>query len=174
MANEIKNVVKINYLTPENAQFYKTGDFIGLRMKNEQGEFCEQGRVYLHRLFPFTELWTNISVMTKESEELGIVEQLSSFEGTEAYELLKSELELKYFVPKIQSIEMLKEKFGFSNWKVTTDVGPISFTVRDTFRSMIRIGESRIYVLDNDGNRYEIEDYNKLDKKSYKKIELFI
>ena len=112
--------------------------------------------------------------MTKESEEIGIIADVEAFDDSEQNGLLKKELEIKYFIPKIKSILMLKEKFGFSNWKVVTDVGVISFTVRDTFRSMIRIGESRIYVLDNDGNRYEIEDFNKLDKRSYKKIELFI
>lgn len=174
MSTTIKNVVKITYLTPENAKFYKTGDFIGLRLTDEQGSEKDMGRVYLHRLFPYTELWTNISVMTKESEEIGIIEDVKAFTDNDERQMLVKELEVKYFVPKIKSILMLKEKFGFSNWKVATDVGVISFTVRDTFRSMIRIGESRIYVLDNDGNRYEIEDFNKLDKKSYKKIELFI
>ncbi len=173
MATAINNVVKIIYLNKNNASFYKTGDFIGMRFTNESGEQTDFGRVYLHRLFPYTELWTNISVMNKDSEEYGLIASIDDFDG-ESAELIKNELSIKYFIPKIKSILMLKEKFGFSSWKVNTDVGVVTFTVRDTYRSMIKIGESRIYVLDNDGNRYEIEDYNKLDKKSYKKIELYI
>lgn len=174
MAVTIDNVVKIIYLNKNNAAFYKTGDFIGMRYTDENGETKDCGRVYLHRLFPYTELWTNISVMNKDSEEFGLIADIRDFEGTEGYELIKNELTAKYFIPKIKSILSLKEKFGYSSWKVETDVGIVSFTVRDTYRSMIKIGESRIYVLDNDGNRFEIEDYNKLDKKSYKKIELYI
>lgn len=174
MSDSIKNVVSINYLTPDNCEFFRCGDFIDLRVKSSGSEYEDKGRVFLHRLFPYTELFTNISVMNAEQEEIGIIEDLALFSGTEAEELLKGELELKYFVPKISAILMLKEKFGFSNWKVETDVGTVSFTVRDTYRSIIRIGESRMYILDNDGNRYEIEDFNKLDRKSYKKIELYI
>ena len=174
MSNTISNVVKITYLTPDNAEFYTAGDFLALRLTDAEGKISDLGRVYLHRLFPYTELTTNISVMNKESEEIGIIENVSLFDKAGSSELILHELSVKYFVPKIKSILSLKEKFGFSSWKVSTDVGIVTFTVRDTFRSMIRIGESRVYVLDNDGNRYEIEDFNKLDKRSYKKIELYI
>ena len=173
MENSIKNVVTIKYLTCENSSFYKTGDFIGLKTKDEDGE-NDHGRVYLHRLFPYTELTTNISVMNKDQEEIGIIADIDAYGDQSAADLIKSELSVKYFIPKIRAILMLKEKFGFSNWKVRTDAGTVSFTVRDTYRSIIRIGESRMYVLDSDGNRYEIEDYNKLDRKSFKKIELYI
>ena len=174
MENSIKNVVSILYLDSNNAEFYKTGDFIGLRKKNENGETEDCGRVFLHRLFPYTELTTNISVMNKDNEEIGIIADVDAFGNDEAIQLIKNELEIKYFVPKIKSIMLLKEKFGFSNWKVDTDVGVVTFTVRDTYRSIIRIGETRMYILDNDGNRYEIEDFTKLDRKSYRKIELYI
>ena len=174
MSESIKNVITINYLTPDNAEFYQCGDFIALKLKNPEGETEDKGRVFLHRLFPYTELWTNVSVMNEAQEEIGIIADVTLFGNSEAYELIRRELEIKYFVPKINAILLLQEKFGFSNWKVVTDVGEVSFTVRDTYRSIIRIGESRMYILDNDGNRYEIEDFNKLDRKSYKKIELYI
>jgi len=174
MENSIKNVVTIEYLTSENASFYKTGDFIGVKVTDKDGVVTDHGRVFLHRLFPYTELTTNISVMNTEQEEIGIIADVSTFGDDEAVKLINAELSLKYFIPKITAILMLKERFGFSNWKVKTDSGIICFTVRDTYRSIIRIGESRMYVLDNDGNRYEIEDFNKLDKRSYKKIELYI
>ena len=173
MAVTINNVVKIIYLTKENAAFYKSGDFIGMRYTDEEGNESDCGRVYFHRLFPYTELWTNISVMDKDSQEFGIIANIDDSEKEDS-ELIRKELLAKYFVPKIKSILTLKEKLGYSSWTVDTDAGVVTFTVRDTFRSMIRIGESRIYVIDNDGNRYEIENYNKLDKKSYKKIELYI
>lgn len=174
MENSIKNVVTIEYLTSENAAFYRTGDFIGLKTTDADGTEHDHGRVFVHRLFPYTELTTNISVMNNEQEEIGIIADVDAFGDENAAELIKAELDVKYFIPKINAILMLKEKFGFSNWKVRTDAGTVSFTVRDTYRSIIRIGESRMYVIDNDGNRYEIEDFNKLDRKSFKKIELYI
>ena len=174
MENSIKNVITIVYLTSANAAFYKTGDFIGLRTKDENGAETDHGRVFLHRLFPYTELATNISVMNGEQEEIGIIADVAQFGDPTSEELIRAELAVKYFIPKIKAILMLKEKFGFSNWKVRTDAGTVTFTVRDTYRSIIKIGESRMYVLDSDGNRYEIEDYNRLDRKSFKRIELYI
>ena len=50
----------------------------------------------------------------------------------------------------------------------------MDFTLRDTYRSMVFIGENRIFLTDSDGNRYEIPDVGKLDGGSYKKIELYL
>ena len=63
---------------------------------------------------------------------------------------------------------------GFSYWQVDTDDCEISFTVQDTFRNLLRIGEDRVAVFDVDGNRFEIESLSSLDRKSYKKIELYL
>ena len=53
-----------------------------------------------------------------------------------------------------------------------------SFTLQDTFRSIIKSprddGTERIFILDVDGNRYEIPNVEALDRKSYKKIELYL
>ncbi len=55
-----------------------------------------------------------------------------------------------------------------------TDVGELDLTLHDTFRSLLKVGGTRIFINDMDGNRYEIPDIEKLDRKSYKKIELFL
>ena len=39
---------------------------------------------------------------------------------------------------------------------------------------MAKVGGGKVVVTDVDGNRYHIEDVNALDKKSFKKIELFL
>ena len=68
----------------------------------------------------------------------------------------------------------MKERYGFSYWQVDTDDGDLSFTVQDTFRNLLRIGEDRLAIFDVDGNRFEIESLAALDRKSYKKIELYL
>lgn len=168
----IQNVVDIVYLRDENTRFYRKGDFLALRLI-ENGKETDCGRVILHRMFPFTEPWSNISVQNMEGEEIGLIESLDAFDSSDAAKL-RAEIEKKYFIPTIYAIKELKEKFGISTWKVTTNVGDVSFTVRDTYRSMTFSGEGRIFILDADGNRYEIPDVNKLDSKSYRKIELYI
>lgn len=167
--NTVDNV-GINYLTGKNTDFFKSGDFIGMETNLREGRFS---RVHLHRMFPFSEPFTNISVQDDEGEEIGMIASIADF-SPETAKMLRDELEKVYFLPKITAISSVKEKFGFSVWKVESDVGKLEFTLRDTYRSMVFAGGGRIFLIDSDGNRYEIPDVEKLDKNSYKHIELYI
>lgn len=171
-ASTLDKVVHIEYLSPAEAKFFKNGDFLGLKIEKD-GETNEYPRVFLHRMFPFEELWAHISVLTADNEEIGMIAEAGDF-PEEAATLLKEELDRKYLMPTITAIHMLKDNFGFSTWKVESDIGPLEFTLRDTYRSMLKVGEGRVIITDSDGNRYEIPDVNKLDKKSYRKIELYL
>lgn len=170
--NTLDKVVQIEYLNPEKAHFYKNGDFLGLKLEKD-GEVNDHPRVFLHRMFPFEELWAHVSVLTADNEEVGLIAEVSDFAEDEAA-LLREELDSKYLMPTITAIHSLKEKFGFSTWKVESSIGTLEFTLRDTYRSMLKVGEGRVIITDSDGNRYEIPDVNQLDKKSYRKIELYL
>ncbi len=171
MASTFDKIIQITYLTPENAVFYPKGDFLGLKTTFD-GTEEDRGIVRLRRMFPFEELWQNISVMTPDSEEIGVIRDVSLFGADE--KLLRSELERVYFTPKIKKIYSMKEKYGFSNWDVETDVGRILFSVKDTFRSLLSLAGGRVFITDVDGGRYEIPDASLLDKASYRKIELYL
>ena len=92
----------------------------------------------------------------------------------EAAKMLRAELDRKYYTPVIKQILSVKDKFGYSYWKVDTDEGILEFTLHDTFQSLLKVGGSRIFINDIDGNRYEIPDIEALDRASYRKIELFL
>ena len=123
--------------------------------------------------FPFEEKEAYICVQNEEKEELGMVLALSDLPEEKAA-LLRRELKRKYFAPKILKIKKLSERFGMTFWDCETDKGPLSFTVKDTHRSFIRADEDRIFVVDHDGCRYEIESVSGMDKKSHSKIELYL
>jgi len=178
----IRNAISINYLNKNNANFYYNGDYLALVAElefideeNNTKEMRKEtfGRIVLHRLFPFSESHSDISVLDREQNEIGIIKELSDFDP-ETEEMLRKELDKKYFVPKIESIISMKDRYGFSNWKVNTDVGRITFSVKDTYSSITKLNAGRIFIFDVDGNRYEIPDISKLDKRSFKKIELFL
>lgn len=171
MNHTLSSIVEIQYLTPENASFYEKGDFLGLKTVLN-GEETDHGIVKLRRLFPFEELWNDITVMNSASEEIGVIASVSLFTESEA--MIKNELERVYFTPKIRKIYAMKDKYGFSTWEVETDIGRITFSVKDTFRSIVSLGGNRAIITDVDGTRYEIEDARELDKSSYKKIELYL
>ena len=155
------------WITPENASFESKNGFLYIKYgENEQ-------RAFLCRQFPFEKLWEFISVMDEEQREIGIIRDVTAFdEATRT--LLTDELNRRYYAPEILSIISFKERYGFSYWKVKTPDGEVSFTLHDTFRSIIRAGEKRMILLDVDGNRFEIPDVDALDRRSYKKIELYL
>lgn len=163
----LKDISVTVWLTPENAAFFTKNGFLYIKYQEKEQ------RAFLCRQFPFEMQWEFISVMNDEQQEIGIIRSLDLFEG-ETRELLRLELERRYYAPVIKSIGQVKERYGFSYWKVTTEEGEISFTLHDTFRSIIHAEEKRLVILDVDGNRFEIPNVDALDRKSYKKIELYL
>ena len=163
----LKDISVTVWLTPENASFSMKNGFLYIQYQEKEQ------RVFLCRQFPFEMQWDFISVMDDERQEIGIIRSLSLFEG-EMGELLANELKRRYYAPVIRTILQVKERYGFSYWKVVTDEGEVSFTLHDTFRSIVHAEEKRLIILDVDGNRFEIPDVDALDRKSYKKIELYL
>lgn len=164
---------EILHLTPSNAAFVRQNSLLSLTFTEEDGGQRVEKRVILKRAFPFDMPWQYIAVLDAHEREIGMIEALSLFDAeTEA--LLREELARIYYTPKIRRILSMKERYGFSYWQVDTDDGDLSFTVQDTFRNLLRIGEDRLAIFDVDGNRFEIESLAALDRKSYKKIELYL
>ena len=176
--NALKEIIAVVYLTKNNAVFQKNGDFIALDLTlpaQEGGEAAHQhyDRIFLHRAFPFDDPWSYLSVLDPDSKEIGIIRSLSELdEATET--LLRAELERKYFAPVVTQIHSVKERYGFSYWRVSSDAGELTFTLSDTYRSLLKVHQTRIFIINIDGNRYEIPDVEQLDHKSYKKIELYL
>lgn len=176
----LSDAVQIIYLDKNNAQFRTKNNFLTLKAKipNENGtvEDKEYDRVFLHRAFPFDNPFEYISVLDADQKEIGLIRDVGVFE-TEVQEYLKAELGRKYFAQKLSKIIGIKERYGFSYWKAATEDGEeITFTLQDTFRSIMKVGgeSKRIFIIDIDGNRYEIPDLEKLEFKSYKKLELYL
>ncbi len=159
----------LSYLTADDITFTRNGEFPAA--KKADGD--EYDRVWLHRVFPFDMEDEFISVQTKDGEEIGIIRSLSDFDE-DSQEILRCELSRKYFIPKIKKILTLKERRGFSYWKVETDIGEMELSLQDTYRSITKIDDDRIFVGDISGNRFEIESLSALDRKSKKKLEIYL
>ena len=173
--NEImlEEAAKIHRLDSTNAEFFTKNGFLALKYKDGEEEKTTD-RVFLHRAFPFELLWKYISVISDDGKEKGVIYDINDF-PEEVKSLIKTELERKYYSPTIKSIDSLKERYGFSYWKVTlSDERSLNFTMQDTFRNIIRVGEDGAILLDVDGNRFVIKSIAALDRKSYRKIELYL
>ncbi len=191
MANEIKNdnfleLAEITYLTAENSRFYRTKNgFPALEaVLPKFGDDLESnadktpvkqdlGRVFFHRCFPFETPDEYISVLNKDGREYAMIRNLAEMPD-EAQEIIRAELGRKYLCPTVTKIKSLKEKLGYSFWEVETDKGDMSFSMHDTYRNIARVGDGMLIITDVDGNRYRIDDVAALDRKSFKKIELYL
>ena len=173
--NEIllEEAAKIHRLDSSNAEFFTKNGFLALKLKDGDEEITVD-RVFLHRAFPFELLWKYISVISDDGKEKGVIYDINDF-PEDVTALIKTELERKYYSPTIKSIDSLKERYGFSYWKVTLSDGrSLNFTMQDTFRNIIRVGDDGAILLDVDGNRFVIKSIVALDKRSYRRIELYL
>jgi len=164
-------------LTPHNAVFSRNGDFPSLLLREKISAHLSLEKhypiVYLRRAFPAEEPTKYISVAGKDEKEIGMIPDIAMFPEFQR-NILKNELNHRYFMPKINRIDKIQDRFGHTIFQVKTDIGPLQFTIRDVYRNLLRLSDGRIILTDADGNRYEITDPKKLDQKSYKLIELYI
>jgi len=163
------NAAGIRYLRPEDAGFSLTGGgFVSLAYNGETYK-----RVNLSRAFPFSEPDEFISVRDPDNKEIGIIRYLSDFDG-ETQKLIRRQMKLRYFTPVILKINKVTEEFGYTYWDTLTDIGGCRFTVRNERSSFIRLAGDRVIINDIDGNRYDLPDLDALDRKSFRKIELYL
>lgn len=167
-------------LTVDNARFYRSGGgLISLELKGEDGKIEVFERVVAIRSFPITDPDAFISIREPDSvehekgAEIGIIPDINLFD-TDTVSLLGDELDRRYFTPKILKIYSMKEKLGHYYWDVNTDAGKFSFVLRNAGANIRTLEDGRVLIFDIDGNCFEIPDTDKLDKASYKKIEVYL
>lgn len=166
--NSFRDIAQKNYIEPANAVFAEQNGFLTL---------CVDGKNYprtiLRRAFPFDMPDAYITVFDGDSREIGMIRSISEF-PREEQEILRRELARAYYMPEILKILSMKEHFGFSYWHVKTATGDVEFTLQDTYRSILHVSPTHLIFLDVNSNRFEIPDVERLDRKSYRKLELYL
>ena len=167
-------------LTPENAWFSASvGGLISLKIINADGEEEFFERVILRRSFPVTAPDEFLSVREPDSRkkgrgaEIGMIRNINIFDK-DTVALLNSELELRYFTPEITKITSAKEKFGYNYWEAETTAGSVSMVLNNPYSNIRVLEDKRIFISDMDGNCFIISDPTKLDRQSFKYIEIYL
>ena len=167
-------------MTKENSWFSaSTGGLISLKIINADGEEEFFERVVLRRSFPVTAPDEFISVREPDTRqkgrgaEIGMIRHINVFDKA-TIDLLNAELELRYFTPTITKITSAKEKFGYNYWEADTSAGSVSLVLNNPFNNIRKLEDGRIFISDMDGNCFIIPDPSKLDRQSYKYIEIYI
>lgn len=168
-ANSITpQTLETEYVKPESCSFFKSGDcFLGMKL----GE-TEHKRVILTRAMPLNLPDKYICVTDIDKNELGIIEDISDFSESEQ-ELIKDELSQRYFCPNVTDIISIKEKMGHFYFDVMIGEYKRSFTIKDLAKN-IRCSGNSVTLTDVDGNRFVIEDIEKINRKSRRKLEPYL
>ena len=166
-------------LTPKNAFFKESeGGLISMTLKKgDKEEFFE--RVVPVRAFPVSEPDSFISIREPDTKdvgkgaEIGLIENLNDFDEN-SVSLIKKELDKRYFTPIIQKIYSIKEQFGFLYFEVLTSAGKSSFVMNNPSSNIRVLEDKRSLIYDIDGNCFEIPEISKMDKASFRKIEIYL
>ncbi len=164
-----------NVLHDENAVFsLSRGGLLSLRLKRGE-ESITYDRVAVLRAFPLTapNEFLSVRLPSDMQNEIGMIERLSDLSG-ESRALVEEELRRRYMIPKIKKILALRRRGGLLRLTVESDLGKRSLTMRDEATSVRILEGGRVLLSEINGCLYEIEDPKKLDKASYRRIEVFL
>lgn len=155
------------YLDPEKIRLFRSP--MGTPRLEILEEVCYT-RVAVRRILPLSDPNRYISLGIGEEVEIGIIEDPSQLDS-ESLEILREELDKRYFTPIIQKVYRVKERFGIHDWEVETSRGRITFSVQGLHQNVRHFPPARLLVTDVRGNRYDIPDYHRLDSHSFNQIQ---
>lgn len=136
---------------------------------NDLWLICDGQRVKigrLVRLLPLTDKSHYISVLDTDGNEIGLIRDLHNIEPM-SRSILWEELERIYMMPKIKRVRRIKHErmSGKVIWEVETDIGRMELRIPST-DNIHKARYPRIFIVDEDGRRYEIPNCDALDSRS--------
>jgi len=117
------------------------------------------------RLFPISGLTKYITLLDEEGNEAAIIRNVDAL-LPESRQVILNCLEEYYMIPKIKRLIKRSEKFRIWLWTVETDRGVHTFEIINHIVSIKNLYDGRILIKDANDNRYEIPDFNALDRRS--------
>lgn len=158
------------YIDGDTAKFTRT-DITTVDMVLYDGRYFED--LEPRRLFPMTGVSRYITLLDKDGNEVAVIRNLATLDET-GREIISSCLEEYYHIPKIQRILNTEEKFGIVKFFCETDRGECVIEIRNTIQQIKLTFGIRVLFRDNDDNRYEIPDINKVDGKTRQTINFYL
>jgi hypothetical protein len=128
--------------------------------------------VKVARAFPMSDPDGYVALLDGVNRDMviGPLVRLAELDDASRQAALES-LGRRYCIPTIKRIVDLTEEFGAVYCDVLTDRGPRQFVVRGAHDAFEEEGESGLIIPDVDGNRYRVEDLDRLDARSRRLLE---
>ncbi|MBQ7014935.1 MAG: DUF1854 domain-containing protein [Clostridia bacterium] len=170
--SELQNLAEMNMLDASKCAFTPTeGGYISLKYEDKTFD-----RIKLCRALPYKTPDEYICIIDRDGKEVGILRDIKHLSKADE-ENVRVELTKIYYCPSITKIMSVKDRMGYQYFEVQTNGGKREFALRDASRNIRYVTSEKrgaIEIRDIDGNRYLIEDFDKIDVQSRKKIEAFL
>ena len=129
--------------------------------------------VEARRLFPISDRDHYVSLIDKDENEIGMIRDYADV-TEESAAAVKAIFNDYYLIPKITKVTECSDKTGMLRIACETDHGPTVFRVRNRHNDMKFYGETKVIIRDSDDNRYEIENIEDLDRRSWLLLASFL
>lgn len=154
--------IEVRVLPAKEVRFLKLPD--GQIALQWEGQLIPVGKIL--RTLPISDPWRYLIVYDTEGNEIGVLVDIAELDN-QSQQIVREELERRYHMPKILrvlSVERLSQT-GHTRWRVETDEGIKEFIVPGS-EHIYTSRYPRIFLVDENGNRYEIPNFERLDPKS--------
>jgi hypothetical protein len=108
---------------------------------------------------------TYLSLLDGTGNEIAMIREPKKL-PLESWSAVKTELHKRYLTAVVNRIITAKEEYGATYWRVETNRGMRDFVCQNLRENALWYSETHLMLIDPDGNRYEVIDTRKLDKKS--------
>ena len=154
----------IRYIDESSVRLWNVGDATRPRCEIAGDRCIIQTR--LTRCFPLSHPDSFVAIRDADGKEVGIIKEPSKLDE-QSQKVLAEQLDRLYFTPVIQRIVSLKQEASMWRWEVDTQRGVASFYLRGVRDSVHEVAPGRWQIYSVDGQRYEIQNYEKLDAKTH-------
>ena len=110
-----------------------------------------------------------ISIVDVNNDEIAMIEEPANLDA-ETRRLLREELEHRYMTVTIRHVSSARTESGVWYLDVETSLGRREVIVTDIDERVRQIG-SRLLICDVDGNRFEVPDIARLERRSARLLE---
>ncbi len=114
---------------------------------------------------PLSRPGKHLVLLDGKGQEIVMLENPEILEK-ESWEAVQTELRRRYLSASVLSVASARVEYGATYWNVETDRGRREFVTQNLQENAVWLSPDHLLLIDVDGNRFEIPDASKLDKRS--------
>jgi hypothetical protein len=148
-------------------------------IQNAKAQWCftdSEGQQHVDvvavRAFPLSAPEQGVSIVSSAGQELQWIEDTAHLDSASQM-TLATLLAQREFMPEILHINAVSSYATPSVWEVTTDKGETEFTLKGE-EDIRRLTHTRLLIADSNGLQFVINDIEKLDHASRRRLDRFL